>query len=110
MHSNVNWATQKTQYLFYMVEKVQLRYLNQDLNIGLVSVKQAYFLLPEPTLLLTEVYRGKLVYRLKGSSKRFSYDQVKKALKKTTMTLHFNLPDWLIDTTTNNSRKEEGCH
>ena len=79
-----------------MVERVQLRYFIQGLQIGLASVKEAYLLYPEPSLLLTEVYRGKSVYRAKGSGKRISYERVKQGLRKTTKVLVFNVPDWLF--------------
>ena len=40
----------------------------------------AYLLSPESKKLFPEVYKGKLVYRIKGSSKRISYQTIKKEL------------------------------
>ncbi len=78
-----------------MKQKLQLHYYNVKLQIGLVNLKTVYLLKPKPTLLLAEVYRGKLVYRAKGSSKRISYDQIKKGLLKKVFWIVEEVPDWL---------------
>jgi hypothetical protein len=52
-----------------MEQKVKLNYFNAQLNIGMVDIRQVYLLAPKVTPLHPEVYRGKLVYRVKGSSK-----------------------------------------
>ena len=61
-----------------MKRTIQFRFYNQRLNLGVVDIKQVYQLGPEPIRLHPEVYRGKLVYRAKGSSHRISYDQLKR--------------------------------
>jgi hypothetical protein len=60
-----------------MVQKVRLRYVNERLQVGMVDIRQLYFLSPQLTPLRPEVYKGKLVYRAKSSSRRISYDQIK---------------------------------
>lgn len=80
-----------------MKEVIQFRYFNERLQIGMVDIKQVYLLVPELTSLNLEVYRGKLVYRAKGSAKRISYDQVKKGLRKTNKTVERDVPKWLFD-------------
>jgi hypothetical protein len=52
--------------------KITLNYLNSGLNIGLVDWRNVYFLSPELIKLQPEVYKGMLIYRKKGSSKRIS--------------------------------------
>lgn len=77
-----------------MKSKIHFRYYNQRLNLGMVDVKQVYQLNPQPTLLNLEVYRGKLVYRASGSSRRISYDQLKKGLVKKSFVMEEEVPDW----------------
>lgn len=79
-----------------MEQKVNLNYFNPRLNIGMVDIKHVYLLTPEPTLLQLEVYRGKLVYRAKGSSKRISYDQIKKGLVKRDFYVLEQVPSWVV--------------
>jgi hypothetical protein len=61
----------------------------------MVDIRQVYQLQPVLLQLNTEVYRGKLVYRAKGSSKRISYDQLKKGLIKQSFFREEDVPDWL---------------
>lgn len=61
----------------------------------MVDVKQVYQLEPALRQLNVEVYRGKLVYRAKGSSKRISYDQVKRGLVKRQFCVWEEIPNWL---------------
>jgi hypothetical protein len=75
-----------------MEEVLYTRYLNRELNIALADWRNVYLLVPELKQLLPEVYRGKLVYRTLGSSKRISYDRIKKGLVKKTYKLQRSLP------------------
>jgi hypothetical protein len=53
-----------------MEQKIIFRYLNAKLKIGMIDLMTVYLLSPNLKILLPEVYKGKLVYRIKGSSKR----------------------------------------
>lgn len=79
-----------------MEQKIKLKYYNPRLNIGMASIRQVYLLLPLLTPIEAEVYRGKLVYRAKGSSRRISYDQVKLGLIKKDFIVTEVVPDWLM--------------
>ena len=79
-----------------MEQKVKLKYINQKLQIGVVSWRQVYLLQPSVIPLLVEVDKGRLVYKAKGSGKRFSYHQVKKDLIKTSEVIIEEIPDWLF--------------
>jgi hypothetical protein len=57
-----------------MVEKIELRSINNRLQIGMVDIKRVYQLSPHFAPLLPEVHRGKLVYWAKGFTKRTSYN------------------------------------
>ncbi len=46
------------------------KYINAQLNIGLFDLKNIYLLAPELKKLLPKVYKGKLVYRVKGFFKK----------------------------------------
>jgi hypothetical protein len=76
--------------------KLHFRYYNERLKLGMVDIKNVYQLEPELMLLYIEVYRGKLVYRAKGSSRRISYEQVKKGLVKKSFSVEEEVPDWLL--------------
>jgi hypothetical protein len=60
------------------------KYYNPHLNIALGNWNQVFFIPTDvhlkPVALVPEYYRGALVYRLPGSSKRFSYKLLKKNL------------------------------
>lgn len=58
------------------------KYVNWELNIGLVSWQEAWLLLkPFPLQLLTEYYRGALVFRIPGTSQRIAYKKLKQGLE-----------------------------
>jgi hypothetical protein len=58
-----------------------LKYWNAQLQIGMADWKNVYKF-PQQQLMQTEIHQGKLCYRLKGSSKRISYTQLKKGIVK----------------------------
>ncbi|MDB5198462.1 MAG: hypothetical protein JWO92_425 [Chitinophagaceae bacterium] len=68
-----------------------LKYWNAQLQIGLYDWKNVYQF-PQQQLLQTEIHQGKLCYRLKGSSKRISYDKIKKGLIKKQVIIKEELP------------------
>ena len=74
------------------MEQIICHYWNEELKIALADVKTAYLLDSGWTLLKTEVYKGLLVYRLPGSSKRFSYNRVKEKLIKKKIVISVHLP------------------
>jgi hypothetical protein len=53
-------------------------------------------MLPIVSPLLSEVERGRLVYRARGSNRRISYAQIKKGLVKKTFWISHEVPDWFI--------------
>ncbi len=59
---------------------IVFKYYNPKLNIVLQNWKLVYLLHPDPVMLLPEIYKGNLVYRETGRSKRYSYDRIKKRL------------------------------
>ncbi len=58
-----------------------LKYWNAQLKIGLADFKNVYQF-PQQEKLIVEVHQGRLYYRMRGSSKRVSYVQIKKGLQK----------------------------
>lgn len=80
-----------------MKQEIKLRYLNAELNIGLVSWKEAYALLPQVQQMNLETYKGRIIYRLKGSAKRISYTRLKRGLVKTNKTIELEMPNWLFN-------------
>ena len=60
---------------------ITLKYWNHRLGIGLADWRNVYQF-PQEQLMNIEIPQGKLCYRLKGSSKRISYDQLKYGLVK----------------------------
>ncbi len=66
-----------------MEQIVHIKYLNPLLNIGLVNWREVRDISSGfPEKLYTELYKGNLVFRKKGSSKRISYKQLKNGLVK----------------------------
>ena len=66
-----------------MEQTIRTKYINPSLNIGLVNWRELWDLSNEyPEKFLAEVYKGKLVFRLRGSSARISYQRIKKGLVK----------------------------
>ena len=58
-----------------------IKLFNPKLKIGMVSWREAWLFDEEfPVRLYTEVHKGKLVFRKRGSSVRISFQQVKKDL------------------------------
>jgi hypothetical protein len=62
----------------------------------MVDIKQVYQLSPVSKLLVPEVYRGKLVYRAKGSTKRITYEAIKQGLVKKRKVVEQEVPNWLF--------------
>ena len=66
-----------------MVQERHIKLFNPKLKIGLVSWREAWLFSGEyPEKLYTEVHKGKLVLRQRGSFSRISYLQLKKGLIK----------------------------
>ena len=65
-----------------MEQKIHFRYFNSQLNIGMFDWKTVYLLKPTLLRLFPEVYKGRLVYRIPGSSIRLSYHKIKRQLIK----------------------------
>ena len=79
-----------------MEQKLKLKYINMQLQIGMANWREVYLLFPKVTALLPEVERGRLIYRAKGSYKRISYAQIKKGLIKKHYWIIQEVPDWLL--------------
>jgi hypothetical protein len=93
-----------------MKQEIKLRYLNQELKIGLVSWKEAYLLNELITPLKIEVYKGRIVYRGKGSAKRISYNRLKKGLIKRNQVILVYAPSWLSEKYPETSPKMRNPH
>jgi hypothetical protein len=79
-----------------MKQEIKLKYFNADSKIGLVSWREAYLLSSIPKLLQIETYKGRLIYREKGSSKQISYKRMKNGLRKSSQVIYLDVPDWLF--------------
>jgi hypothetical protein len=77
-----------------MVQTIKLKLVNEKLHIGMVNWREIYMYYPKVIQLTPEVDRGRLVYRHKGSNKRFSYLQVKKGLIKKDVSIEIDFPEW----------------
>ena len=75
-----------------MEQKIFFKYYNAKLKIGMLDLKNVYVLSPQMQKLLPEVYKGKLIYRIKGSSKRISYNMIKKELVRKSFYITVILP------------------
>lgn len=75
-----------------MEQEINLQHVNQQLNIGMSDWKNAYLLTPQLLKLIAEVYKGRLVYRIPGSSKRISYSNIKKGLIKKSFSIIITTP------------------
>ena len=75
-----------------MEQVIQLQYLNAKLNIGMSDWKNVYLLSPDLMKLSPEVHKGLLVYRIPGSSKRLSYNMIKKHLVKRSFYISLHIP------------------
>lgn len=72
-----------------MEQTITANYFNPVLKIALVNWRQAWDISgTNPEQLLTEIYKGNLVFRKKGSTHRISYKQLKKGLIKKQIILH----------------------
>ncbi len=60
---------------------IVLKYWNSKYQIALADWQNVYQF-PQEEKMLKEVYRGTLYYRLRGSSRRISYQQLKRGLVK----------------------------
>ena len=76
-----------------MQRVIHLTYFNPRLNIGFTDWRAVYLLQPLQQL-QPEVYRGRLVYRARGSRRRIPYAQLKKGLVKRSLRLVEQVPDW----------------
>jgi hypothetical protein len=74
------------------MEQTVIRYWNKKLNLGMVDWRTVYMLGNEPILLKPEVYKGSLVYRVPGTSKRFRYIDFKTGAVKKKIIINHNLP------------------
>ena len=62
---------------------VKTKWVDEEHKIGLVKWNEAWLLnAPYPLKLVTEVYRGSLVFRVPKTSKRFSYKTLKRFLAR----------------------------
>lgn len=78
-----------------MTFTTRFRYYNPVLRIAMDDLKTVYLLLRQPVQLHPEVRRGRLVYRAHGSSRRVSYEQIKKGLIRKETVLLDERPNWL---------------
>lgn len=74
------------------MEQVVLKYWNEKLRIGLKDWRSAYLFDKGLTLLNPEVYKGNLVYRAKGSFRRYSYKEIKQGIVKKKVVINIHLP------------------
>jgi hypothetical protein len=74
-----------------MVQEIEIKFINQQLKIGVADWRNVYLLSPL-TKLNVEIHKGMLVYRAKGWSKRYTYQQVKKGLMRKRMVIREHLP------------------
>lgn len=75
-----------------MEQKIQLTYVDLQLQIGLKDWRTVYLLHPKVIPLIPEVYKGNLVYRAKGSAKRIPDAQIKAGLTKRKITVKVQVP------------------
>ena len=78
-----------------MRQRLTFKYMHPTLNVALNSWREVYLLFPARVKLHPEVYRGKLVYRAKGSQKRIPYTRIKAGLLKRAAVVEQEVPDWL---------------
>ena len=64
-------------------QKAFVKLFNPQLKIGLVGWREAWLFHGEyPEKLFTEVHKGKLVFRQRGSSRRISYHKIERGLSE----------------------------
>ena len=78
-----------------MVQRIQLKYINEGLKMGVANWRQVYLLSPRVVPFAVEVDRGRLIYRLKGSARRISYKRLKKGLVPKQLWIEAEVPGWL---------------
>jgi hypothetical protein len=62
---------------------IKTKYVDRKHNIGFVNWNEAWLLCsPYPVKMLTEIYRGSLVFRIPGTSKRIGYKTLKNNLER----------------------------
>ena len=74
------------------MEQTVIRYWNKKLNLGMVDWRTVYLLDKEPVLLKPEVYKGILVYRMPGTSRRIRYADFTTGVVKKKIIIDHNLP------------------
>ncbi len=62
------------------MEQIVCKYYNPKLNIAMQDWRSVYLINDKVIRLLPEMYKGNLVYRIAGKSKRYSYAEIKKHL------------------------------
>ena len=65
-----------------MFEKISIRHFHPGLNIGVQDVRNMWLLCNTPVKPVVGLHRGTLVFRIPGSTKRISYQALKKGLIK----------------------------
>ena len=78
-----------------MGQRIKLKYLNPQLQVGLKDWRHAFLLYPMVVPFIPEVYKGNLVYRVNRKGRRISYTQIKSGLKKSVI-IKEQVPDWLL--------------
>lgn len=78
-----------------MEQRMELTCLNPAQQIALKHRRTVSILEPVPGPLFPEVYKGNLVYRAQGSSKRIFDTQIKKGLVKKKTFVKHKVPDRL---------------
>jgi hypothetical protein len=89
-----------------MKQEIKIKYFNPELKIGLVSWREAYFISPSLIPLHVETYKGRIIYRQKGSAKRISYNKLKKQLRKSDQVFVMDVPSWLYQLSPHTSPKK----
>jgi hypothetical protein len=74
------------------LEQVVLKYWNEKIHIGLKDWRAVFLLDKDALPLIPEVYKGNLVYSQKGSSKRYSYKEIKGGIIKKKIVINVHLP------------------
>ena len=79
-----------------MEQKVKLTYITPKLQIGIANWRTVYSLSPKSKELKPKFYKGRLIYREKGSAKKISYTQIKKGLGKQAYWITIEVPSWVF--------------
>jgi hypothetical protein len=78
----------------------RFKYYNPQLKVAFNNWREVYLVQESPVLLLAEVHRSCLVYRIPKTNKRISYNSIKQHLLKQDIELYFEIlpvykTDWL---------------